>query len=394
MVEKPLVLIVDAEETSIKYITYILKQADFKPLAATSGKQALIDAWRELPDIIILESDLPDISGEEVAQKLRNDRRTKDKYFIAFTAEKPSAEFVSMMDVSIAKGEGGDVRLLEAINNYQKQQTTQFDAASTIPDDMYPETNGHLIVFLGAKGGTGTSSLCANIASSFADNHSDLRHAVIDLVLPVGSIAHIVGYEEEFDIVSISQMSFSEMTPAFINEQIPKLGLWNFHLVSGSPDPESGKELDVDSIHAFINLVLRYYDFVFVDLGRTLSKISIPLIVKADQVIVTLNNDISTINLTKIVFDYLWDSGLKPTHVFPLINRTVELGKTTLEEIQETLDIEIQGGIPFVGANLSLANYLHQPVSYKFPDSLLSIALNQIAEKIEKRTKEVIRLGL
>ena len=395
MVEKPLVLIVDAEETSIKYIAYILEQAEYQPLTAASGKEALILAWREIPDIIILEQDFPDISGEEVVQKIRNDRRTKDKYIIAFTSEKPSDTLLSLVDIGIAKGEGGDVELLQAINNYQKSQTAQRETTgATVDEVIYPEMKGHLIVFLGAKGGTGTSSLCANIASIFADQHNDLRHAVVDLVLPVGSIAHIVGYADHLNIVSISKMDQAEMTPEFISEQIPKLGLWNFHLVSGSPDPEASKELNVDHIHGFINSILRYYDFVFVDLGRTLSKISIPLILKAEQVVVTLNNDMSAINLTKIVFDYLWTSGLKPTHVFPLINRTVEVERTSMEEIQTILDIEIQGGIPYIAANISLANYLHQPITYKFPDNLVSIALKQIAAKIETRTKDVRRLGL
>ena len=53
--------------------------------------------------------------------------------------------------------------------------------------------HGKLFAFLSAKGGTGTSSLCANLATLLTMANSNHRVAVVDMVLPIGSIAHIVG---------------------------------------------------------------------------------------------------------------------------------------------------------------------------------------------------------
>ena len=57
------------------------------------------------------------------------------------------------------------------------------------------------MVFLSAKGGTGTSSLCANIAMCLGSEKIDTRVAVMDLVLPIGSIADIVGYADQMNLV-------------------------------------------------------------------------------------------------------------------------------------------------------------------------------------------------
>ena len=55
------------------------------------------------------------------------------------------------------------------------------------------EKIGPLLIFLSAKGGTGTSSLCANFAMNIQQEHPDARVVVADLVLPIGLIGPIVG---------------------------------------------------------------------------------------------------------------------------------------------------------------------------------------------------------
>jgi MinD superfamily P-loop ATPase len=51
------------------------------------------------------------------------------------------------------------------------------------------------MVFLSAKGGTGTSTLCANLATYIQQTNTESRVVVADLVLPIGSMGSIVGEE-------------------------------------------------------------------------------------------------------------------------------------------------------------------------------------------------------
>jgi len=69
---------------------------------------------------------------------------------------------------------------------------------------LVKEAGGRLIVFLSAKGGSGTSSLCANIATNIALYKPDSHVAVVDMVLPIGSIANIVGYQGDLNLVSMA----------------------------------------------------------------------------------------------------------------------------------------------------------------------------------------------
>jgi septum site-determining protein MinD len=241
---------------------------------------------------------------------------------------------------------------------------------------------GWLIVFLSAKGGTGTSSLCANIAMNVAINQPEARIAVLDLVLPIGSIAGIVGYQSDENVVTIAQRPVTETTPEFLRENLAQLEAWRFHLLAGSPDPEHGNELVVTRIGDLVAGLKSAYDFVFLDLGRSLSRISLPLIQQADIVTMVVGADISTVALTKTVWDYLQTKGLQASSVFMILNRAVGLEGVTKPEAEKIIGIPINTSMPYLGANLSLANNQHQPFVVKFPSDTASIVLKDTGRQM------------
>jgi pilus assembly protein CpaE len=168
-----------------------------------------------------------------------------------------------------------------------------------------PREGGSLIVFLSAKGGTGTSSLCANLAMGMAEEQPQARLVVVDLVLPIGSIAGIVGYEGDQNVVSLSKLPPSATTIEFLQEDLPMIPEWGFHLLAGSPDPELGNELDVMRIEDIVLALQQAYDHVVIDLGRSLSRISLPLIQRADLLAMIVAADTSTVTLSRSVWEFL-----------------------------------------------------------------------------------------
>jgi len=130
------------------------------------------------------------------------------------------------------------------------------------------------IVFLSAKGGTGTSSLCANIANGIARTHAGQTLVVADLVLPIGSIAPIVGYAGNVNLASVAELPPDRVTADYFQTNLPLVNSWNFHLLAGSPDPQHANALKVDRALDLMRMLKTSFDMVLVDLGRSLSRIS------------------------------------------------------------------------------------------------------------------------
>lgn len=80
------VLVVDDDPAFLKYLEELFKRNDFSVLSASNGKQAIDIAIEQLPDLIVLDVMMPDMSGGMTAHHLSENIRTKDIPIIFLTS--------------------------------------------------------------------------------------------------------------------------------------------------------------------------------------------------------------------------------------------------------------------------------------------------------------------
>lgn len=71
------VLLVDDNPVNLRLLSEILKPAGLTVRAATSGGRALEAARAQVPDLVLLDIELPDLSGFEVCEALCADPKTR-----------------------------------------------------------------------------------------------------------------------------------------------------------------------------------------------------------------------------------------------------------------------------------------------------------------------------
>ncbi len=382
------ILIVDADIASRNFVAAALQKDGHHVLQAASGREGLILAWRDRPEVIIMDPVMADLQGEEFVTRLRSDARTARVPLIALSSD-PQPARVPLIALSSDPQPARVRSCMEAGFSEYLVKTVQAipalietvgrlggDTAATI------KSGGLLMVFLSAKGGTGTSSLCANIAMNIAHNQPEARVAVADIILPIGSIAEIVGYEGNQNLITIADMPASETTPEFFREHLAELANWQFHLLAGSSDPENGNQLKVGRIGDIVDALKASYDFVLLDLGRSLSRFSLPLIEHADLIVMIVSTDLGTVRLTKTVWEYLRSKGVQASSIYTILNRAVGLEGLTKTEAEKIIGVEIKTAMPYLGSNFSLANNQHQPIASKFPQDTASIVLKEAAQQM------------
>lgn len=373
MTEKK-ILVVDADAASRNFITHTLQQKQFVVISSGSGKEGLIMAWRDRPEVIVIDPVLPDIKGEEIAAKLRQDARLSGVPLIALSSDQNVARIKACLDAGfnefIPKSGEALPTLLDTIN-----RLLGLTAASS-------KVGGLLLTFLSAKGGTGTSSLCANFATSIATNQPEASVVVVDLVLPIGSIASIVGYRGEHDLITVTDLGPEETDAEFFKDGLREIPVWRFHLLAGSPDPESSNHLKVARIGDVISSLKESYDYVLLDLGRLLTKFTLPLIQHADLIALVMSTDLSSITITQTLLEYLRAKGVENNSIYVILNRAVGLEGVSKVEADKLLGIEIKSTVPYLGSNFSLANNQHQPIIIKFPKDTASIVMKESAQQM------------
>ena len=374
------VLVIDGDAASRNYLTVMLRKAGYTVMAVSLGREGLISAWKDLPDIIILDPMLPDLPGQELVARLRQDRRTAKVPCLALSSRQDSQDMNALLAAGcteyMIKSSQVLPHLLDLIPRLLRGESS------------VPKKNGILVAFLSAKGGTGTSSLCANIAMCLGSESPETRVAVMDLVLPIGSIADIVGFNDRLNLVTITMQDPAQTTAAFFKENLPRVPNWFFHLLAGSPDPDSANQLVVSRLDGILAAIMESHDFIFVDLGRALSRISLPIIQKADAVVLIVGTDLASAILTQTVWEYLKNQGIDPRRLYSLQNRAVGLEGLTKTEFEQMTGTQIRLTMPYMSGNFTIANNRHEPVMIKFPNDSSTFTIKQAAHQIAELGKK------
>lgn len=82
----PLVLVVDDSERNRKLARDVLRAAGIETIEAATGGEVLALAVQNRPDVILLDLQLPDRDGVDIARELHDDARTAFIPLIAFSA--------------------------------------------------------------------------------------------------------------------------------------------------------------------------------------------------------------------------------------------------------------------------------------------------------------------
>jgi len=87
MVDRPVILVVDDDAPILVLMRKLLREFGFDPVTATTGAQALEEARKRKPALVLLDRNMPGMSGDEVLGALRADRALSSVPVLMLTGE-------------------------------------------------------------------------------------------------------------------------------------------------------------------------------------------------------------------------------------------------------------------------------------------------------------------
>ena len=94
MSSKPItILVCDDEPIILEIVEYVVSGENFNLITADNGKDALRLAREAMPDLIMLDDNMPELTGFEVCKILKNDDQTKDITVVMFTANTQASDY-------------------------------------------------------------------------------------------------------------------------------------------------------------------------------------------------------------------------------------------------------------------------------------------------------------
>jgi two-component system cell cycle response regulator DivK len=81
------ILVVEDNERNMRLFCDVLQASGYRTLEATTGESAVELALEHVPDLVLMDIQLPDIDGVEALDRLRADERSASLSVLALTAQ-------------------------------------------------------------------------------------------------------------------------------------------------------------------------------------------------------------------------------------------------------------------------------------------------------------------
>jgi DNA-binding response OmpR family regulator len=305
------ILIIDDHPETLGIIQSVLEQNGYQVVATQSSLNGVALASTEMPDLVMVDGMMPEITGWEVVRRLRSDDKLAHIPIMMFSAveeaEQKLAGFDAGADDYLTKPTEPDemIERVEALladvtprDNAKDQQVSP----PTQPDDLFKtrkvdmrtpaaeisQTAGlaiqtKLIVVVGARGGAGTTTMSINLAASLA--HIGVPTTLIDLDLTQG---HIALYLKQKAVRNINHLA--SLTTGKLKEQYADAitaFAENLQLVLARTNLlDQRNTLSINQTNDLVQSLVKPGSCVVVDIGRGVTAVTRPIIEQADQIIV------------------------------------------------------------------------------------------------------------
>jgi pilus assembly protein CpaE len=210
------------------------------------------------------------------------------------------------------------------------------------------------LVFFGAKGGAGTTTVAVNCGVELA-RLSKKSTVIVDLKSGLGEVALFLGVRPRYSVLDAID-NLHRLDREFLRELVVKhkSGL---EILAGSDQFDRPGAADGGAIEELLRLLARQYEYIVVDAGSQINSCSVAVLYAADTMFLVANPDVPSVRNAQRLLDRVRQLGACGERVRVLLNRAAE---------------------PFPIPPKQIENALGHPIHHTFPSDYktVSTALN------------------
>ncbi|HXG54418.1 MAG TPA: AAA family ATPase [Vicinamibacterales bacterium] len=189
-------------------------------------------------------------------------------------------------------------------------------------------------VFLGAKGGAGTTTVAVNCAVELA-RLTKRPTAILDLKPCLGEVALFLGVRPRFTVLDAIE-NLHRLDRDFLRELMArhKSGL---DILAGSEQFDRPNTSDAGAIEELLRVLGKLYDFIVIDAGNMINSCALAALYAADTVFLVANPDVPSIRNAQRLVDRVRQLGAGSERVKVLLNRTTDQHLIAPKQIETAL---------------------------------------------------------
>lgn len=302
------ILSVDDHQPTLDIVMLTLQQHGFEVIGTNSPVEALSIAEKSLPNLILLDMNMPILSGLEVCRRIRAHAQLADIPVIMFSAEATEKIkcFEAGADDFIVKPTAPDElvaridALLEGVAEPDNEEAAPADFGQSIQIQTVEDSGGiwpsgddpkkrsecrQIVAVLGARGGCGSTTTAINLAVTSAEQ--GCLSTLMDLDLVQGHVGMYLKAKKSGAMNAIADLPVNSIHTQLTDLLTPYAD--NLRLLLTNPNLCGHYRMpSAEQIAYTLELVQMGNSFTVVDLGRQSTEITKEVIGLSRQVIVCI----------------------------------------------------------------------------------------------------------
>lgn len=245
---------------------------------------------------------------------------------------------------------------------------------------------GKVLAFVPCKGGSGATFLAANLAHALS-RKGGARVALLDFNLPFGDAALFLLSSRPATTVADVAREIIRLDGTFLESSMHQVsqGLW---VLPAPETPDAAVGILPEHIDRIIELAAAQYDFVVVDVGRTLNALSIRALDDADDIYMVLQMTLPFVRNAKVLLNTFAALGYAADKVKLVVNRfQKKSGDLALADVERALGSTVSWTVPNSFEAVTSSVNQGVPVLDLAPKDDVSKTLDEMAERYRPNQK-------
>ncbi len=335
------ILVVDDDVDTLRLVGLMLQRNGYDIVAANSGRQALLMALREQPDLIILDVMMPDMDGYEVTRKLRSDPKTLAIPIIMFTAKSQIDDkvtgFEAGADDYLTKPTQPRELLAHIKAVLARTAKSRMMAAPEPPPTTTVQEKAQIIGILAPKGGLGVTTLALNLGVAIRSQHK--QSTIVAEYRPgQGTMGLLLGYTRPQGLNQLLQRQVTELSTRAIEPQLVAHTSGVRFLFASYKPSDARYTTEGEAFESLARTLAYMSKYLLLDLGTAINPIAASVLPMCDHIIIVVEPIPATLEQAKALFEDLEEMGIgRGRRKVVLVNRIRSDIQLSWSQVQEEL---------------------------------------------------------
>ncbi|MGD2026611.1 MAG: response regulator [Anaerolineales bacterium] len=323
-----------------------------------TGEEAIRVCQETRPDVVIMDINMPDMDGIKATERIRtklpgvqivilsvqSDSNYMRQAMLAgardFLSKPPDLD--ELLSAIKRAGEMAHQEKKKAESTLAAVQASGFTSTGGVV--LAPRYQGKIITIYGPKGGTGSTTITANLGVALHSEQTPV--VVVDGRLQFGDLSFFFNEQTKNNLADVATRA-DELDFEFVDDVLLEHEETGVRILAAPPRPEQAESVTGEEFGKVIRFLKNMFAYVLIDTNSGLDEVTLTAIDESDLIAVVTTQDIPSIKNVRLFLDLVLALGYPSQKLFLVMNKMDKRRTVTPERVADIIKSEVAAVMPF-----------------------------------------------